>query len=466
MKETKIEKRKKIVILGGGITGLSAARYLDTHASGAYSVTLIEAQEKPGGQIVTRHVSLETGEPLVLDGGVDYFDASDPAVVMMSEELGLQGVSVYVDVPDIHVLDDGQPVRLPQSAKEFVRTNLLTWQDKQRMLKEFILPQKHGDEDESVAAFVTRRLGKPAFEKIVGPLLDGLYGGDFENQSVLTRFPELREMEKESGGLVRGLFGQKLGSKKGAGKSSSTNAYFRFASGAQTIVDALVNCLEVEIRLKIRGLEVNKLEERYKVVLSTGESIEADAVILATPANVSAGILKSSAPESSILLNQIPLESTGSVSLVFLSQDIQRQFDFTRLVIPNRERRGFNSVTRVSGGAKQSIPEGFELFRLFFSGETPAVAGLAEEEIVRAAKTELNEMLGIEAQPVHAEVFRWMNASPKAEVGHLELVQLILEQLPAGIFLAGSSYHGMTVSECIGQGYDTAEFCLQYLEKM
>ena len=463
--QKKIEKRKKIVILGGGITGLSAARYLDTHADEGYSVTLVEAQETTGGQIVTRHIPLETGERLVLDGGVDYFDASDPAVVMLSDELGLQGAEVHIDVPDMHVLDDGQPVRLPQSVKEFVRSSLLTWQEKQRVLKELFISQTPEDEDESLAAFVTRRLGKPGFDKIVGPLLDGLYGGDFESQSVLTRFPELLEMGKVSGGLVKGLFGRKLGRKNGADKSPSKNTYFRFASGAQTIVDTLTSRLGIEMRLKTRALEVNKLEERYQVVLSAGEPIEADAVILATPANVSAGMLKSSAPESSTLLNQIPLGSTGSISLVFRSRDIEEQLEFTRLVIPSKERRGFNTVTRVSGGANQSIPEGFELFRVFFSGETPAIAELAEEEIVRIARAELNEMLGIAAQPVHAEVFRWIDVSPKAEVGHLELVQLIVEQMPAGIFLAGSSYHGMTVSDCIRQGHDTAEFCLQYVER-
>jgi oxygen-dependent protoporphyrinogen oxidase len=466
MNETKVKMRKKIVIIGGGITGLSAARHLDTHADGSYSVTLVEAQATLGGQIVSRRVSLATGEQVVLNGGVDSFDTREPEVAALAEEVGLQGSVIYTDVPDVHVLDGGQPVRLPQSTLDFVRSNLLTWQEKQRVFKEIFVPQKPEDEDESLAVFVTRRLGRAAFEKIVGPLVDGVYGVNLENQSVLTRFPELRAMERDYGGLLRGMFGCKLARKKGAGKTPQTPAYFRFAGGAQTLIDALVNRLGIELRVNTRAVEVKKLGGRYQVVLSTGKPIEADAVILATPANVNAEVLKTSAPESATLLKQIPQDSIGSVSLVFRRQDIQKRFEFTRLVIPSRERRAIHSLTRVSGGANQSVPKGFELFRVFLAVGIPAVVELDEEEIVRGARTELEAMLGITAQPVHAEVFRWMNAHPTAEVGHLELVELIMGQLPAGLFLAGSSYHGRSVSDCIRQGYDTAEFCLQYVENM
>lgn len=466
MKDTKIELRKKVVIIGGGITGLSAARYLDTHANGLYSVTLIEARGTLGGQIVTRKVSLETGERLVLDGGVDYFETGDPEVKMLAEELGLERSIRYANPPTLYVLDGGQMVRLPQSVMDFVRSKLLTWREKQRAFKDLFIPPTQEDDDETVAAFVTRRLGKPTLEKIVGPILDGMYGSNLGTQSVLTRFPELREIERDFGGLVRGAVRRKLAGKKASSQLPQKAPYFRFADGAQTIVDSLANSLGVEVRVNTRAVEVNKQGGRYQVVLSAGDPIEADAVIMATPANVSAKVLDPVAPESSTLLFQIPHETTGCVSLLYRSQDLPGRFEFDRLVIPRREGRVILSVSRVPGEALQGVPKGYDLFRVFYGGGDPAIAELAEEELVQIARAELKELLGIAAQPVHAEVFRWIDTSPKAEVGHLELVELILAQLPAGLYLAGSSYHGMTVSDCIRQGYDTAEFCLQYVETL
>lgn len=466
MKEAQDQKQKQIVIIGGGITGLSAARHLDRHANGKYKVTLIEAGDVLGGQILTRKVSLETGDQLVLDGGVDWFDTQHPEVAMLAEELGLAGEVIPVGYPKMALFDNGQLIRLPSSVLEFIGSDLLTGQEKRRVLSEAFIPAKVGDEDESVSAFVTRRLGKTAYDKLVGPLLEGIFGSDLGPESVLTKFAELREMEERYGGVLKGAARRKRERTKRTRNPLQRTPYLRFAGGAQTLVDHLVKRLKLRIIRNTRAVQVTPTENRYQVVLSTGGVIEADAVLLATPAHVSAELLKVASPEASTLLSQILQETIVSVSLVFRSQDIQVPAEFNRLMFSQKEKRKISSVTWISGGEMGSVPKGYELFRVFFGRGAAEMTGLTEVQIARTALAELKEILGIVSQPVHTEVFRWADAYPRAELGHLELVELILEQLPAGIFLAGSSYRGMTVSDCIRQGTDSAEFSLQYVETL
>ncbi len=463
-----MEKAKQIVIIGGGITGLSAAWHLDNHTKGSTSVILIEAEPHLGGKIATRKVDLENGERLIIDGGAESFVTRKPEAWMLAGELGLQEsvINPGSETRNMYVLDQGQPVKIPLSPLEFIRSDLLTWEEKFRMVKEPFIPPKTDDEDESLASFVTRRLGKGALDKMIGPVLAGIYNTDPEQQSILTTSPIMREMEKEYGGLVKGAFGRMRAKKKsGDPNTPKPPQFMTFEEGAYQMISTLEDKLDVEIRTGTKALEVNKSGKGYQVILSEGDPLLADAVILASPANVSSELLKYVAPESATLLFQIRHENIGTVSLAYRSEDIAIPFELNGLMVPRREKRKIDAVTWTSAKPIDRAPEGYELVRVFFGGGDPTVAELPEEEIVRTARAELEDILGITAEPVHAEVFCWLKSFPQAEVGHLELVGLIEEQLPEGIYLAGSSFRGVGVPDCIRQGYDAAEFCLQYIEQ-
>lgn len=468
-REMNMDEPKKIVIVGGGISGLSAAWYLNTHINQSISVNIIEAEEKLGGKLSTRIVDLGKGERLIIDGGAESFVTRKPEAWMLAEELGLQDsvLNPGSETRNMYVLDGGEPIKLPLSPLAFVRSGLLTWKEKFRMLQEPFIPAKRDDEDESLAAFVTRRLGRAALDKMIGPVLAGIYNTDPETQSILTTSPVMREMEKEYGGLVKGAFGRMREKRKAQDPNMPKPPQFMtFDEGAQVMVDALVNQLQFDIRTKTRVLEVNKNNGHYQVVLSAGEPLSADAVIFACPANASSEILRYIAPESATLLHQIRHANIGTVSLVYRSEQIKMPFELNGLMIPRREKRRIDAVTWTSAKPIKRAPAGYEMVRVFFGGGDPSVAELEEEEIVAVAREELKTILGIEAEPVHREVFRWLNSFPQADVGHLDLVDMIEGQLPEGIFLAGSSYRGIGVPDCIRQGYDAAEFCLQFLEAL
>lgn len=462
-----MQKPKQIVIVGGGITGLSAAWYLTSHLKESVKVTLIEAEPRLGGKVITRVVDLDDGQRLKIEGGADSFDARSSEVWRLAEELGLNESVIEFGHgnQNLYVLDGGKAVNLPLSPAAFIRSRLLTWREKFRVIEEALLPVKVGEEDESLATFVSRRFGKTLLDKWIGPLLAGQYNRDLECQSLLATFPELRDMEKEHGGLVRSALRGLLQSRKAdPGKLLKARRLKTFRQGTQELVDRLAHQLTVEVRTNTSALEIHRQNRRYQVVLSTGEAIRADALILACPANVSSEILKPAAPESAILLKQIRHQNIGTATLAYRSAEVTIPFGMDGLIIPRREGRKLDAVALTAAKPNFRAPKGYQLVKVFFGGGDPRLAEQPDKKIVKEVRAELRAMLGIEAEPVHTEVFRWLHAFPQMDVGHLELVNLIEGQLPDGVFLAGSSYRGVEVQDCIHQGYDAAEFCLQYLE--
>jgi len=284
-------------------------------------------------------------------------------------------------------------------------------------------------------------------------------------ESMLAVHPELVATEKEYGSLMEGVLRWRLSKLL----SSSTRRKkhpqrITFKQGSQALIQQLAHKLECEIRTGTRALEVNKYEGRFQVVLSTGDPILADGVILATPAKVSSEILKYIAPESAALLFQIQHESRGTLILVYRGGEAVKSKEIQKLLIPRSEKRKIDAVEWSTAKPKNGPSNGYDLVKIQLGGADERLVERSDAELVSTIRGELRELLGIKAEPVHAEVFRWQNGFPRLDVGHLELVDLIEGQLPEGLFLAGSSYRGSDVPDCIQQGYDAAELCLQHVE--
>jgi oxygen-dependent protoporphyrinogen oxidase len=441
-----------ILIVGGGITGLSAAWEIQ-RARPDLSYCLVEASGFWGGKVVSQVIEAQ-GKQFLVDGGPDTLVTRKPETWALTEEVG---IADQVTVPasetkNIFVLDGGKVYPIPLSPVLFFTTPLLTWKGRLRMMTEPFQPARRDEEDESLADYVTRRLGKEAFEKFIGPVLGGIYNTDPNHQSIMVASPVMREMEKESGSLIRATLGRMTRKKNGPKKPRFIN----FKQGIQQLPNTIAARLKGDLRLNARVIHIGRTASGYVATLASGEQIEASALILATLANVSANLLQEDMPETSARLVQIAHENSGTISLVYRETDLPEKPLVNGLMIPRREQRAIDAMTVTSRKMPERSHPGFALVRVFFGGATPELINYPDQKLLQTVTAELGDLLGIQAQPLAHTVFRWEAGFPQARVNHLKLVDEIEETLPKGIYLAGSSYRGIAVPDCIRQGRKAA----------
>ncbi len=484
MKNTKQDQTSAelhVVIIGGGIAGLSAAWQLrQTIDQTGLHCTVLESSTRWGGKIVTKRFDVVDNErtvgPFVVDSGPESFITRKPGAWDLACELGLreQLFNPGSETRNTYVVDQGRPVLLPISPLAFVRSRLISTRGKLRMFKEPFIPARRDDGDESLADFVRRRLGREALEKFIGPVLGGIYNTDPEYQSILTTAPVMREMERDGGSLVAGAFGRmrakaKLRKEAKARGEILAPSFITFKNGADHLVRELVRQLcensAFDLRLKSKVSAIEAIDgggerQRYRLHLegkeSGGESILADAIIFASPANVAARLLQSISPESAASLAKIHHVHIGTISLGFREKDLQLSNPISGLMIPRREKRLIDAMTFTSAKFPDRAPKGYALMRVFFGGAAPYTMDLDDTALCELVLSELKELLGIEAKPLGYVVERWPASYPQAAVGHLGLVDEIEARLPAGLVVTGSSYRGLGVPDSIEQGRTTA----------
>ena len=444
-----------LVIIGGGITGLSAAWEAQQRG---ISYTLLEASERWGGKVVSSEIKMSASRFLV-DGGPDTIVTRKPEAWDLTNELGILD---QVDDPGsetrgIYVLDNGSPQPIPLSPFRFVSSTLMTTRGKLRMITEPFQPARKDDADESLGDFVRRRLGEEALDKFIGPVLGGIYNTDPNVQSILISSPVMREMEKESGSLFLAAIQRGLKSRKNGKNGAKKPRFITYKNGLQGIVDGLVNQLTGDLRLNSSVLDVVKENGGYKIHTKEGEIYHADAVIFTTLANVTAELLNNISEQASGLLKKIRHNHIGTVSLVYKESDIPSNLDINGLMIPRREKRAIDAVTFSSKKMPQRFSSGYAVLRVFIGGGKPEVVEYSDDALLEVIQNELLDLLGITALPVAHKIFRWQNGFPQAEVGHLDLIDEIEEHLPANVALAGSSYRGIAVPDCIRQGRDAVK---------
>lgn len=460
-----ITSKSRIVIIGGGISGLSAAWELHKH--GAVDVTILEAAAQWGGKIATAHVPAPDGGAFLIEGGPDSFVSRKPELWALVHELGLgeQIVNPGSETRHMYILEKGQPVAVPLAPWAFLRSGILSARGKLRLFAEPFIAARRDDEDESLHAFATRRLGAEAAERMVGPILGGIYNSDPSRQSIMTAAPVMREMEKEYGGLVRGSVARgraKARLRREARQSGHDlpPAFFTFTQGTQAVVDTLVSQLNADLRLNAPVKAVMRHAAGYQVVLGSGETIVAQQVILATPSNQAAQMLRELHPAAATQLAHIPQNNIGTITLAYRNSDLNLPFPLQGLMIPRREQRALDAITCPSAKLRSRAPEPYTLIRAFFGGSRPALAEMDEGELLDTVRGELKTILGIAAAPVTYRAFQWQHSFPQTDVRHLERIVAIETVLPVGIYLAGNSYRGMGVPDCVRQGVAAAQQAL------
>jgi oxygen-dependent protoporphyrinogen oxidase len=459
----------EIAIVGGGIAGLAAAHHL-TRIAPETRVTLIEQDDRLGGKIVTRHV-----DGFTIEGGPDSMLAMKPRGVGLCRELGLadelQGVrqetrrSFVLHRGRLHDLPEGLTGLVPTRLGPMLRTGLISPVGKARMAMDFLLPARKGDGDETLAAFIERRLGREVFERLVEPLMAGIYAGDGRQLSLAATFPQLRAGEREHGGLIKGVLAARRSASSSAAAKPLASPFVTPRGGLGDLVQALAARLaaagvRIEIGNRVVGLSQAPIDRRFDLTLGSGESIRSNSVILATPAGPAAALVTDLVPEASRLLRAIPYVSTATVALAYPDHDLPRPLAGHGYVIPRVEGRQALACTWVSSKWAHRAPPGFALIRVFIgrANQEQALAG-SDEELIALAQHEVQVTLGITAAPNLTSVSRWPDAMPQYTLGHLERVAAIEEALAArpGLALAGHAYRGVGIPDCIVSGERAAE---------
>lgn len=444
-----------LVIIGGGITGLSAAWEAQQHS---VSYTLLEASDRWGGKVVSSEIRVN-GSRFLVDGGPDTIVTRKPEAWDLTNELGIldQVENPGSETRGIYVLDNASPQPIPLSPFRFISSPLMTTRGKLRLIAEPFQPARKDDGDESLGDFVRRRLGQEALDKFIGPVLGGIYNTDPNVQSIMVSSPVMREMEKESGSLFLAAIGRAFRPRKKATNGAKKPRFITYKNGLQGIVDGLTNQLTGDLRLNSKVQSIKKDKSGYQIELTNKDVISADAVVVATLANVASDLIKDISEEASKMLGKIRHNHIGTVSLVYKESDMPGNLDINGLMIPRQEKRSIDAVTFSSKKMPQRFSSGHAVLRIFIGGGKPEVAELSDERLLEVIQGELLDLLGIAALPVAHKIFRWEKGFPQAQVGHLEMVDEIETHLPPNIALAGSSYRGIAVPDCIRQGREAVK---------
>ncbi len=456
---------KSLVIIGGGIAGLSAAYYA-TKKLPDTQITLIESDSRWGGKISTDRAAFDDGQ-FIIEGGPDTFLASKPWGVALCKELGLgerlhgtnpNNKSTYVlNKNRLLPLPEGLAMMIPSDIPSILRSQLISWAGKARMGFDFLQPVKNISEDESLGSFVSRRLGREAYENLIEPLMSGIYAGDGDQLSLASTFPYLRDMEVNYGSLARGAIEmRKKMNADGQKVQGSRSAFLTPTTGLAEIVEALVAHLSshnVDMRLNTAVSRISNIDSLFLLEFKDGSTLKFNSVILATPAPVSGKLLASFDPQLSSVLTSIPYASTATVSLAYRQSDLPRPLDGYGYVIPRREGRKALACTWTSTKFPHRAPDGYALIRVFV-GRAGQDIPWNENDLLELAKEEMKLTMNITAEPILSRVFMWEGAMPQYNLGHPEKLKQIdsaLEKYP-NLALAGNGYRGIGIPDCIHSG--------------
>jgi oxygen-dependent protoporphyrinogen oxidase len=451
-----------VVIVGGGIAGLAAAYEL--HRRGV-AFQLLEAAERPGGVILTEHV-----DGFTVDAGPDSLLAQKPAAVDLCRELGLGDRLVTTKPPRVayvlrgsrlHRLPPGSVLGIPTRVGPFLTTRLFSWPGKIRMGAELFVPRRqNADADESVGAFISRRFGREAATYLAEPLLAGIHAGDVDRLSIQSLFPRLVEAERVHGSLLRAFRAQRPAADDGG-------AFRSLPGGIGELVRALVSVLPVScLRLRTAVTRIEAAEGSQRVCLASGEALRARAIILATPAFVTAALVQDTDSEIARLSSEIRYVSTATIVLAFDRNAVRHPLTGSGFVVPHVEDRRILAATWISSKWPSRAPDDKVLLRTFAGGaRDPSAMELSDEALVRRSLDVLTPLLGIGGEPLLARVYRWDRANAQHEVGHgarLRSLEQALKRHP-WLFLTGSGFRGVGIPDCVADGRATAKHVDQWL---
>lgn len=468
MKEN-TEAAKKIAIIGGGIAGLACAVAL---AEREMDFVLFEKEGRVGGKLRTDKL-----EGYVVEAGPDSFLPEKPWSVDLIRKVGLasemlcsndekKGTFIY-SKGRLHPLPEGVMLMVPTMVMPLLRSRLISWPGKIRMGLELFVPPRLDEADESLAEFVTRRLGRECLEKIAEPLVAGIHTSNPDNMSVLATFPRFVEMERRSGSLIRGMLAAR---KKAPAKDPAAPKMTYFMSLKEGMEELVEGCVSFVGGGRIRpGQEVTAVERSgsgYRLFFADGRQEEFAAVVIATPSFITKGLVRGMDEVLADQLDAIAWSSSATVSIAFRREDILKPLPGFGFIVPRVENRRINACTWSSIKWSYRAAPDRVLVRCFVGGgHHEELVSLDDRTLLAAVLAELGALAGLAAPPIFSRIYRWFNGMPKYTVGHLGRIAAIEERLKGhpGLRLIGCSYRGIGIGDCVRSGLDAASALAAYL---
>ncbi|MEK5100145.1 protoporphyrinogen oxidase [Bacillus sp. FSL W8-0848] len=464
-------ERKQIVIIGGGITGLAAAFYLEREIKKnglPAEVTLVEASPRLGGKIQTVHK-----DGYIVEKGPDSFLERKQSAPQLVKDLGLGHLLVnnaigqsYVLVNEtLYPIPEGAVMGVPTKVGPFLTTGLFSLQGKLRAGMDLVLPASKPQDDQSLGEFFRRRVGSEVVENLIEPLLSGIYAGDIDRLSLMSTFPQFYQTEQKHRSLI-------LGMKKSAGNKSKQAApvkkkgqFQTLKTGLQTIVEELEK--QLELTKIYKGTKAVGIErgQHYSFKLDNGIVLHADAAVIAAPHKAISAMF----PDEDWLkgMREMVSTSVANVALGFPEDAVKMEHEGTGFVISRNSDFSITACTWTNKKWPHTTPEGKVLLRAYVGkAGDESVVEQSDNEMVRIVLEDLKRIMKIEGEPEMTCITRWNEAMPQYHVGHKKRIKEVREGLQAsypGIFVTGASFEGVGIPDCIDQGKQAVKDVLAHL---
>lgn len=465
--------RRKVVVIGGGITGLTAAYTLQKQEALhnlQLDVVLIESSLRVGGKIDTIRK-----DGFVIERGPESFFDLNKEVRRLASELHIEHEMIqhndgktYIAVgPHMHKIPSSFILGGSSELTGLMTSSLISLFGKIRAAGDLFIGKASEHFDEPIGNFFRRRFGKEVVENLVEPLLAGTFAGDIDHLSMEAMFPHFAHLEKAERSLIKGL----LKNRQGFYNSNPNNEnlhYETFTRGLTTLIEALeAAILPGTIR---KGMKVDSVERlrdgKLNVYINNGSTLEVDAVIITTPFNNAKTILR----DCSVMQIMEPMKAAtiGTVTLAFKADEIKKYKQAIQIFVSRNSHFAITSCTFANRKWDGVSPEGYELLRIYIGrvGDE-SIVELSDYEITKTVLSDLEKMLGIQSQPIFSYVTRWQQGMPQYTVGHNSRISLLKEEIEKSfpnVLLAGSSYEGISVPSCIKQGRISALKILKLLQ--
>ncbi len=448
-----------VVIVGGGIAGLSAAYELSRRK---VSFLVLERAPRAGGVIFS-----ETVDGFTIDGGPDSLLIQKPEAIALCREIGLGDRLVSTQPPRLayiqrdgrlHALPQASVLGIPTRVGPFASTSLFSWPGKLRMGAELFVPPRRDGADESIGAFMTRRFGREATTYLAEPLLAGIHAGDVDKLSVRALFPRLVDAERDHGSVLRAFrhqFVRNRGRDPQSARRQGEGAFKSLPGGLSEMVRALVDALGDSHVRTSTAVDAIDGDGPFIVRTAAGEAIDTKAVVLAVPAFVTSALTRDRDEELSRLTGGIAYASAVTVALAFERDQIRHRLAGSGFVVPRVEHTNILAASWLSSKWPNRAPANRVLTRAFLGGaRDPDAINRTDAELIQISLGALRPIMGIDREPLFTRVYRWNRGNAQHDVGHLDRIAALDRALARhpGLFVTGSGFRGTGIPDCVADG--------------
>jgi oxygen-dependent protoporphyrinogen oxidase len=437
-----------VAVIGGGISGLATAWNLMRQG---LDVVVLERQANPGGNAVTERIG-----GFLMEHGPSTIDARATAVTDMGHALGLddQRRELGPDVRSRYLVGDGSLRPIATHPMGFLMSDYLSPGARLRMLAEMAIPRGRGEADESIAAFCGRRFGLEFTERVMEPLVRGVYGGDADSLSVQSVFPALVDMERRYGSISAGVMISRLSRRKMPGRR-----LYSWRGGIGSLPSLLARQLGTRVRTGVAVRRIRRAPEGFVIDTGLGGSISSHAVVIGTQPHVSAQLLEGLDDEAAVAAGAIEAPPTAVVYLGYRREQVDHPLDGLGFFSPQSEGRSLNGVQFCSTMFEGRAPEGHVSLAGYFGGDGASeLARAPADALVALARDEFGDLLGAKGEPVVARVRHWPRGLPQYRLGHADRIAVLrgAEDRAPGLFLTGNYFEGPSVGACLTEARKTA----------